>query len=239
MLGDRVRMQEHAGDRDVFIRSMAARGHAGGLAPTSIAAAAVLDAAGFDLVLIETVGTGQSEVEVAAVADTTVVVAGARDGRRGPGDQGRPARGGRPGRRQQGRPTGRRPDGGQLAAMLTSARSTTARRRSTGAQAARGAAGLGDDRRRASRSCCARSTGARGTACAAGATERSTRAASSGRGAARGHPRRAAAGAPARRRACGDSDDAWCARWRRTSSTPTRPPTSCWRCSPIDLPVVG
>jgi len=74
LLGDRVRMQEHAGDRDVFIRSMAARGHAGGLAPTSIAAADVLDAAGFDLVLIETVGTGQSEVEVAAAADTTVVL---------------------------------------------------------------------------------------------------------------------------------------------------------------------
>ena len=74
LLGDRVRMQAYAGDRDVFIRSMAARGHAGGLASTSTAAAAVLDAAGFDLVLIETVGTGQSEVEVAAAADTTVVL---------------------------------------------------------------------------------------------------------------------------------------------------------------------
>lgn len=74
LLGDRVRMQEYAGDRDVFIRSMAARGHAGGLAPTSVAAAAALDAAGFDVVLIETVGTGQSEVEVAAAADTTVVL---------------------------------------------------------------------------------------------------------------------------------------------------------------------
>jgi len=67
-------MQAHAGDPDVFIRSMAARGHAGGLAGTSTAAAAVLDAAGFDLVLIETVGTGQGEVEIAASADTTVVV---------------------------------------------------------------------------------------------------------------------------------------------------------------------
>ena len=74
LLGDRVRMQVHAGDRDVFIRSMASRGHAGGLASTSGAAAAVLDAAGFDLILIETVGTGQSEVEVAAMADTTVVL---------------------------------------------------------------------------------------------------------------------------------------------------------------------
>ncbi len=74
LLGDRVRMQAHAGDGDVFIRSMASRGHAGGLASTSGAAAAVLDAAGFDLILIETVGTGQSEVEVAAMADTTVVL---------------------------------------------------------------------------------------------------------------------------------------------------------------------
>jgi LAO/AO transport system kinase len=74
LLGDRVRMQSYATDHDVFIRSMAARGHAGGLASTSTAAAAVLDAAGFDLILLETVGTGQSEVEVAAAADTTVVL---------------------------------------------------------------------------------------------------------------------------------------------------------------------
>jgi LAO/AO transport system kinase len=74
LLGDRVRMQSYAGDPDVFIRSMASRGHAGGLASTTTAASAVLDAAGFDLVLIETVGTGQSEVEVAAAADTTVVL---------------------------------------------------------------------------------------------------------------------------------------------------------------------
>jgi LAO/AO transport system kinase len=74
LLGDRVRMQAYAGDRDVFIRSMASRGHAGGLASTTSAAAAVLDSAGFDLILIETVGTGQAEVEVAAAADTTVVL---------------------------------------------------------------------------------------------------------------------------------------------------------------------
>ena len=74
ILGDRVRMQGYAGDRDVFIRSMASRGHAGGLATSTVAAAAVLDAAGFPLIFIETVGTGQSEVEVAAIADTTVVV---------------------------------------------------------------------------------------------------------------------------------------------------------------------
>jgi LAO/AO transport system kinase len=74
LLGDRVRMQAYAGDDGVFIRSMASRGHAGGLASTSTAAAATLDAAGFDLILVETVGTGQSEVEVAAMADTTVVL---------------------------------------------------------------------------------------------------------------------------------------------------------------------
>jgi LAO/AO transport system kinase len=74
LLGDRVRMQSYASDDGVFIRSMASRGHPGGLAATSTSAATVLDAAGFDIVLLETVGTGQSEVEVAAAADTTVVL---------------------------------------------------------------------------------------------------------------------------------------------------------------------
>ena len=74
LLGDRVRMQSYAADDGVFIRSMASRGHAGGLAATSVAATTVLDAAGFELILLETVGTGQSEVEVAAAADTTVVL---------------------------------------------------------------------------------------------------------------------------------------------------------------------
>jgi GTPase len=74
LLGDRVRMQAYAADDGVFIRSMASRGHAGGLAASSVAAATVLDAAGFDVILLETVGTGQSEVEVAAAADTTVVL---------------------------------------------------------------------------------------------------------------------------------------------------------------------
>jgi LAO/AO transport system kinase len=74
ILGDRVRMQAYAADDGVFIRSMASRGHAGGLAASSVAVATVLDAAGFDLILLETVGTGQSEVEVAAAADTTVVL---------------------------------------------------------------------------------------------------------------------------------------------------------------------
>jgi LAO/AO transport system kinase len=74
VLGDRVRMQAYSSDDGVFIRSMAARGHSGGLSSATAAAAAVFDAVGFDIVLIETVGTGQSEVEVAATADTTVVV---------------------------------------------------------------------------------------------------------------------------------------------------------------------
>ncbi len=74
ILGDRVRMQAHAGDAGVFIRSMAARGHAGGLALATLDAATVLDACGFDMVVIETVGTGQGEVAIASLAATTVVV---------------------------------------------------------------------------------------------------------------------------------------------------------------------
>ncbi|WP_151082804.1 methylmalonyl Co-A mutase-associated GTPase MeaB [Nocardioides cynanchi] len=74
LLGDRVRMQEHALDRDVYIRSMASRGHLGGLSWTTPQALRVLDAAGCDVVLIETVGVGQSEVEVAGLADTTLVL---------------------------------------------------------------------------------------------------------------------------------------------------------------------
>ena len=74
LLGDRIRMQAHHGDEGVFVRSMAARGHLGGLAAAVPAAALVLDAAGFDDVVLETVGVGQSEVDVAAMADTTIVV---------------------------------------------------------------------------------------------------------------------------------------------------------------------
>ena len=74
LLGDRVRMGEHATDEGVFIRSMASRGHLGGLAWSTPQALRVLDAAGCDVVLIETVGVGQSEVEVVALADTTVVL---------------------------------------------------------------------------------------------------------------------------------------------------------------------
>jgi LAO/AO transport system kinase len=74
ILGDRIRMMDHAADRDVFMRSMAARGELGGLAATTWIAAAALDAAGYDPVVVETVGAGQSEVEIARLAETTVVV---------------------------------------------------------------------------------------------------------------------------------------------------------------------
>ena len=74
ILGDRVRMQEHALDAGVFIRSMATRGHLGGLTLATREAIRVLDAAGLPLVLVETVGVGQVEVEIAQAADTTVVV---------------------------------------------------------------------------------------------------------------------------------------------------------------------
>jgi LAO/AO transport system kinase len=74
LLGDRVRMSEHASDPGVYIRSMATRGHLGGLATAAPQAIRVLDAAGCDVILVETVGVGQSEVEIAAQADTCVVL---------------------------------------------------------------------------------------------------------------------------------------------------------------------
>jgi LAO/AO transport system kinase len=74
ILGDRVRMQHHSTDDGVYIRSMATRGHLGGLSLAAPAALRVLGAAGYPIVLVETVGVGQVEVEVAAKADTTVVV---------------------------------------------------------------------------------------------------------------------------------------------------------------------
>ena len=74
VLGDRVRMQRHATDPAVFIRSMGAHGHLGGLAASARTAVRLVEAAGFERVLLETVGVGQSELEVAAVADTVVVV---------------------------------------------------------------------------------------------------------------------------------------------------------------------
>jgi len=74
LLGDRVRMQEHATDEGVFIRSMATRGHLGGMALAAPEAVRILDAAGYDLVIVETVGVGQAEVDVAAATDTALVV---------------------------------------------------------------------------------------------------------------------------------------------------------------------
>jgi len=74
LLGDRVRMQDHASDREVFIRSMATRGQLGGLAAATPQALRVLDAAGYDVVMVETVGVGQAEVEVASLADSTLVI---------------------------------------------------------------------------------------------------------------------------------------------------------------------
>jgi len=74
LLGDRVRMQEHATDPDVFIRSMATRGHLGGMALAAPEAVRILDAAGYERVVVETVGVGQAEVDVAAATDTAVVV---------------------------------------------------------------------------------------------------------------------------------------------------------------------
>jgi LAO/AO transport system kinase len=74
LLGDRVRMQDHASDPGVFIRSMASRGHLGGLSWAAPQAIRVLDAAGCDVVLVETVGVGQAEVEIASLADSTIVL---------------------------------------------------------------------------------------------------------------------------------------------------------------------
>jgi LAO/AO transport system kinase len=74
LLGDRVRMQGHATDPGVFIRSMASRGHLGGLSAATPQALRLLDATGFGVVLVETVGVGQAEVEIASLADTTIVI---------------------------------------------------------------------------------------------------------------------------------------------------------------------
>jgi LAO/AO transport system kinase len=74
VLGDRVRMRDLSGDSGIFIRSMASRGSVGGIAQTTASLAQVFDAAGFDIVIIETVGAGQSEVDVARLAHTTIVV---------------------------------------------------------------------------------------------------------------------------------------------------------------------
>ena len=73
LLGDRIRLTEHFTDKDVFIRSMASRGHLGGVAGATADAVSLMDAFGKDVVVIETVGVGQSEIEIAEIADTTLV----------------------------------------------------------------------------------------------------------------------------------------------------------------------
>ena len=80
ILGDRVRMQAHAGDPGVFIRSMATRGHLGGLAQATGEVALVLDAAGKDIVIIETVGVGQDEIDIVRTADISIVITGPGSG---------------------------------------------------------------------------------------------------------------------------------------------------------------
>src|SRR5690606_37274346 len=74
ILGDRIRMSQHASDDGVYIRSLATRGAMGGLSRATFDSVRVLDAAGFDVILIETVGVGQDEVDIARLAETTVVV---------------------------------------------------------------------------------------------------------------------------------------------------------------------
>ena len=76
LLGDRIRMQDHAGDEGVYIRSMATRGHLGGLAAAAGEVITLMGRAGFDILVVETVGVGQSEVEVMEVADLVVLVVG-------------------------------------------------------------------------------------------------------------------------------------------------------------------
>ena len=118
ILGDRVRMQNHALDDRVFIRSMATRGHLGGLAVAVPDAVRVLSAVGMPVVLLETVGVGQQEVAVAAATDTTDRRRQPRLGRRHPGQQGRPAGDRRPVRDQQGGPARGPGDPSDLELML-------------------------------------------------------------------------------------------------------------------------
>ena len=111
LLGDRVRMQQHATDAGVFIRSLATRGQLGGLSRSTVDVVSVLDAAGFERIIIETVGVGQAEVDVMTAADVVVVATAP-----GLGDEVQALKAGileyrrRPGR-QQGRPRGGRPRG--------------------------------------------------------------------------------------------------------------------------------
>jgi LAO/AO transport system kinase len=221
LLGDRVRMQEHALDDGVYIRSMASRGHLGGLAWATPQALRVLDAAGCDVVLVETVGVGQSEVDVAALADTTVVllapgmgdgIQAAKAGILEVGDvlvvnkadrDGADATGPRPAAHARAR---RAPRAGGLAAA------GGARRRDD----RRGAAG----RRRGARQAPRLAGGGRPP----GASPRPPRG-RRGRG-DRAHRAARPARRPARRAA---ARRRWPPRWSPAAPTPTRPPTGCSR----------
>ena len=107
ILGDRIRMQQHHADPGVFIRSMATRGWLGGLARATTEMTMLLDAAGLDVVMVETVGVGQDEVEIARLARRDDGGAGAGHGRRRAGDQSRYHGNRRRVRHQQGRSAGR------------------------------------------------------------------------------------------------------------------------------------
>ena len=111
VLGDRIRMGEHGAHPNAFVRSFSARGELGGLSRAARAAIDCLDAAGFDRVIVETVGTGQSETRIAALADCRRRRLPARARRRRAGAEGRHARDRRRARGQQGRPAPRRADG--------------------------------------------------------------------------------------------------------------------------------
>ena len=115
ILGDRVRMQDHINDAGVYIRSLATRGHLGGISEATPRCVTVLDGIGFDEIMVETVGVGQAEVDIAANTDTTVVVAQPPLGGQHPGGQGGSARDRRRVRRQQGGPARSGGDGARPA----------------------------------------------------------------------------------------------------------------------------
>ena len=132
ILGDRVRMQDHATDPGVFIRSMATRGHLGGLSLATPEAIRLLDALGHRWILVETVGVGQVEVEVAGKADTTVVVVNPGWGDSVQASKAGPDGGRRRLRHQQGRPARRRRDPPRPASRCSSWPPRRRRRRRPG-----------------------------------------------------------------------------------------------------------
>ena len=227
LLGDRVRMQDHATDREVFIRSMASRGHLGGLSWATPQALRVLDAAGCDVVLVETVGVGQTEVEIAGLADTTVVLLAPGMGDGDPGRQGRHPRDRRRLRREQGRPRRRRP--GTPRAALDAGRSAERRRGRVAAADRQDGRGAGRGPRRGRRRARPAPRLARG----------SRRARHSGAPGGRRDEVEAIAVTALRARSGDLHGDAASSTsspgpWSRARSTPTPPPTPSWRPSPSD-----